>query len=251
MIALAAAALLAAPAAQPVASAQPVTAVLVHGALVDASSWNKVSSRLQAKGIHVLAVQLPETSLQEDVAATRRALSTVKGPIVLVGHSYGGVVIGEAAGGAPGIRSLVYVAALAPDQGESAGDLQGRYPPSPGAAHIQPQTGDYLWLDPAAFRESFCQDVPAAEAALMAHAQKPINKSAFAEKATAAAWHGLPSWYVLTTDDRLVSPDLQRFMAKRMQATVVQVASSHAPMISHPDVVVRAILAAARAPKKP
>ena len=244
MTVLLALALLAAPAAK--SAAEPVTAILVHGAFADGAAWNKVIPKLEAKGLRAFAVQLPETSLADDVAATRRMIEAAKGPVVLVGHSYGGVVITNAAEGQASVKALVYVSALAPDQGESANDLLGKYPPAAGDAHIQPQSGDYLWLDPSAFRESFCQDVPAPEAKLLASAQKPINKSAFGEKlAGAATWHKLPSWFVLTTNDRMVSPELQKFEAKRMESTVVEIAASHVPFLVKPAEVAKAIIAAA------
>ncbi len=245
MFAMLAAVLLAAPAAE------PVNIVLVHGAFADGAAWNKVIPKLEAKGLRAFAVQLPETSLQEDVAAVKRMIATVKGPVVLVGHSYGGVVITVASEGEPTVKSLVYVAALAPDQDESANDLLGKFPPVAGDAHIQPQTGDYLWLDPAAFRESFCQDVPAPEAKLLADAQKPIHKSAFGEKPKVpGSWHTLPSWFVLTTKDRMVSPELQKYEAKRMHSTVVEVATGHAPFLVQPAAVAKAIIAAASAKAK-
>ena len=246
MISIIAAALLtASPTATPAADADAVNVILVHGAFADGSAWNKVTPKLEAKGLKAWAVQLPETSFQEDVAATKRMISAAKGPVVLVGHSYAGAVITAAADGEPSVKSLVYVSALVPDKGESGAELFGKYPTA-GAKNIKPQTGDYLWLDPAAFRESFCQDIPMAEARLMAAAQKPINKAAFGGKLTVeAAWHTLPSWFILTTNDRMVAPELQKFEAARMKSTVIEVASSHVPFLAKPDAVVKAIVAAA------
>lgn len=226
--------------------------ILVHGAFADGSSWRKVIPLLEAKGLHVTAVQLPETSFQEDVAATRRMASLQKGAVVLVGHSYGGMVI-TAAADDPNVKALVYVTAFAPEQGESAGDLIGRYPPPAGGAHIVPQAGDFLWVEPAAYREFFCQDVDAAEARVMAAVQKPIAKSAFGEKLTSVArWHELPSWYLVAEKDQMIAPELERFLAKRMKATTTTLpGSSHAAMVSHPAEVAKVIVEAARYKQKP
>lgn len=225
--------------------------VLVHGAFADASSWRKVIPLLEAKNLHVVAVQLPETSIEDDVAATKRMLSLQKGAVVLVGHSYGGMVI-TAAADDPNVRALVYVAALMPEQGESGGDLIGRFPPPPGAAHIVPQAGDFLWLDPSAYREMFCPDIPVADARVMVAAQKPIHKSAFAAKFTAVArWHELPTWYVMTSKDKMFSPQLQAFLAKRAKAKTVTVSASHVPFLSKPQEVAKVIVEAALYKEKP
>ena len=225
--------------------------VLVHGAFADGSSWRHVLPLLEAKNLHVAAVQLPETSFQDDVAATRRLVSLQKGAVVLVGHSYGGMVI-TAAADDPNVKALVYVTAFAPEQGESAGDLIARFPAPAGGAHIVPQAGDFLWLDPAVYREMFCADVEAKEARVMAAVQKPIAKSAFAEKLNAAArWHELPSWYVVADKDQMVSPELERFLAKRLRATTVTLPTSHVPMISRPAEVAKVIVAAAEFKQKP
>jgi pimeloyl-ACP methyl ester carboxylesterase len=185
------------------------------------------------------------------VAATKRLLSIQTGAVVLVGHSYGGMVI-TAAADDPNVRALVYVTALMPEQGESAGDLIGRFPAPPGGQHIKPQASDFLWLEPSAFHEMFCADVPAAEARVMAAVQKPINKSAFAAKFTAVArWHDLPTWYVLTSKDRMLSPELQKFLAQRAKAKTVTVASSHVPFLSKPQEVAKVIVEAARFKEKP
>ena len=225
--------------------------ILVHGAFADASSWRKVIPLLEAKNLHVVAVQLPETSIEEDVAATKRALSIQKGAVVLVGHSYGGMVI-TAAADDPNVRALVYVTALMPEQGESAGDLIGRFPPPPGGAHIVPQAGDFLWLDPSAYHEMFCPDVPAADARVLTAVQKPIHKSAFAAKLTAVArWHDLPTWYVVTSKDKMLSPELQKFLAQRAKAKTTTVTTSHVPFLSKPQEVARVIVEAARFKAKP
>jgi pimeloyl-ACP methyl ester carboxylesterase len=225
--------------------------ILVHGAFADASSWRKVIPLLEAKNLHVVAVQLPETSLEEDVAATRRALSIQKGAVVLVGHSYGGMVI-TAAADDPNVRALVYVTALMPEQGESAGDLIGRFPPTQGGKHIVRQAGDFLWVDPSAYHEMFCPDVPAADARVMVAVQKPINSAAFGAKLTSVArWHDLPTWYVVTSQDKMLSPDLQKFLAQRAKAKISTVASSHVPFLSKPQEVAKVIVEAALYKEKP
>ncbi len=234
------------------APAEPVNIIMVHGAFADGAAWSKVAAKLESSGskLKAWAVQLPETSLAEDVAATKRMIAAANGPVVLVGHSYGGVVITAAADGEPTVKSLVFVSALAPDQGESGGELFAKYPTS-GGANVKPQFGDYLWLDPDKFHESFCQDIPKADAKLLAGAQKPINKAAFGAKLTTpAAWKSLPSWFVLTTEDRMVAPELQRFEAERMKSTVVEVKASHTPFLSQPDAVVKAIIAASKVEPK-
>jgi pimeloyl-ACP methyl ester carboxylesterase len=225
--------------------------ILVHGAFADASSWRKVIPLLEAKNLHVVAVQLPETSIEDDVAATKRILSVQKGPVVLVGHSYGGMVI-TAAADDPNVRALVYVTALMPEQGEGAGDLIARFPPTAGGKHIVPLAGDFLWLDPSAYHEMFCPDVPAADARVMVAVQKPINKSAFAAKLTAVArWHDLPTWYVITSKDKMLSPELQKFLAQRAKAKTTTVAASHVPFLSKPQEVAKVIVEAARFKAKP
>ncbi len=234
------------PAVPIAAVAETTNVILVHGAFADGSAWNKVIAKLEAQGFKARAVQLPETSLKADIDATKRMIAAAKGPVVLVGHSYGGVVITGAADGEASVKALVYVAALVPDTGEAGGELFAKYP-TPGARQIIAHSGDYQWIEPSAFREAFCHDVPEADANVMAMTQKPINKNAFGAKLTgAAAWKKLPSWFVLTTEDRMVSPDLQRFEANRMGSTVIEVSSSHTPFLSHPDKVVDAIVAAAK-----
>ncbi|HKQ01454.1 MAG TPA: alpha/beta hydrolase [Actinomycetes bacterium] len=221
--------------------------LLVHGAWVDGSSWSRVITILQQRGYDVVAVQLPLTSLAEDVAWTRHVLAErLAGPTVLAGHSYGGAVISGAATGADNVVGLVFASAFAPDEGESLGELGSRFPPPPGLAHTQPDSLGFLWFDPAAIPDNFAPDIPLAEARVLASVQKPIAARSFTDLAGPPAWRTLPSWFLVSTQDRMINPDLERFMADRIGATTVEVRSSHASPASHPDVVARLIRAAAR-----
>lgn len=222
-----------------------VTVVLVHGAWADGSSWSKVIPLLQEKGFNVTAVQLPETSLADDVNTTRRVLAMQNGSTILVGHSYGGAVITGAGADAQNVSGLVYIAAFAPEANEVLGALNERFPPTVGQSKIVPDAEGFLWLDRAAFPEVFAQDVDPVEARVLAAVQKPISAGVFNENVTEAAWTSKPSWYLVSENDSVVSPDLQRFMAERMGATVVSIPSSHASLISHPEEVVQLIMDAA------
>jgi len=218
--------------------------LLVHGAWVDGSSWSQVIAILQRRGYNVVAVQLPLTSLAEDVAWTRHVLAErLAGPTVLAGHSYGGAVIS----GAENVVGLVFASAFAPDEGETLGGLGSLFPPPPGLAHTQPDSLGFLWFDPAAVPTFFAQDIPVEEARVLAAVQKPIAARAFTDLAGPPAWKTLPSWFLVSTQDRMINPDLERFMADRIGAKTVEVRSSHASPASHPDVVARLIRAAARA----
>jgi pimeloyl-ACP methyl ester carboxylesterase len=222
--------------------------LLVHGAWVDGSSWNQVTAILQKQGHTVVAVQLPLTSLADDVAWTRHVLAErLSGPTVLAGHSYGGAVISGAAAGVTNAIGLVFASAFAPDNGETLGGLGSLFPPPPGLAHTQPDSQGFLWFDPAAVPGNFAQDLPAQDARVLAAAQKPIAARCFADPAGPAAWKTLPSWFLVSTQDRMINPDLERFMAARAKATTIEVRSSHASPASHPMEVAGLILAAARA----
>jgi pimeloyl-ACP methyl ester carboxylesterase len=232
-----------------VANAAPVTnIVLVHGAFADGSSWSKVIPILQAKGYHVTAVQNPLTSFADDVAATNRALAQQDGPVILVGHSWAGVVITEA-GMDPKVVGLVYVAAFGPDVGEVVGDLGKPYPPSPAlAAPIVDKQG-FMTLSTDAIVKHFASDLPAEEARVVAATQGPINVSAFGSKVSTAAWKTKPSWCIVSKRDEAIPPDEERFFAKRMKATTTELDTSHVPMLSKPDAVAAVIMdAAAKAP---
>jgi pimeloyl-ACP methyl ester carboxylesterase len=219
--------------------------VLVHGAFVDGSSWNGVVAKLQQKGYHVSSVQNPLTSLADDVAATRRVLARQQGPTILVGHSWGGVVITETAN-APNVAGLVYIAAIAPQLHESAMDLMKRAAPMPAGQAISADPSGFLWLDRARYHADFAADVPENVTRVLSAAQVPIAQKAFGETVSQVGWKDKPSWYVLTTKDRAVSPEVQRFMAERMGAKVVPMASSHLAPVSHAGAVADVIDRAAR-----
>jgi pimeloyl-ACP methyl ester carboxylesterase len=220
--------------------------VLVHGGFVDGSGWADVHGILTADGYKVTIVQNPTTSLADDVAVTRRALAAQDGPAILVGHSYGGVVASEAGTDAK-VKGLVYVAAFAPDAGESVSSLIAN--PAPGAPvpPILPPQDGYLFLDKAKFAASFAADVKPATAAFMADSQVPWGVAALSGAVTAPAWKVKPSWYLVARDDRMIPPPAQRAMAARANATVAEVGGSHAVYVSQPEAVARVIEQAAQA----
>lgn len=227
------------------APAEPIkNIVLVHGAFADGSSWAKVIAILQAKGCNATAVQIPLTSLADDVAATRRALARQDGPAILVGHSWAGVVITEA-GMDPKVAGLVYVAAFGPDQGEAVGELGKAYPPPPAlAAPIVDEQG-FMTLPTDAVVKHFASDLPASEARVVAATQGPINVSAFSAQVSGVAWKTKPSWYIVSKRDSAIAPDEERFFAKRMKATITELNASHVPMLSQPKAVAAVIMDAA------
>lgn len=222
-----------------------VNVVLVHGAWADGSTWSKVIPLLQARGFNVSAAQIPLTSLADDIAVTRRILSMQTGPMVLVGHSYGGAVITGAASGMPGVSALVYIAAFGVDEGESLEMLSKQGTPPAGASEIRPDSSGFLWIDRKGFHNAFSADATATEAAVMAVTQKPLSVASFTEKAGTAAWKSIPSWYLVSTADQMIPPPAQEFFARRMKATTQSVASSHASMVSHPERVADIITLAA------
>ena len=221
------------------------TVVLVHGAFADGSSWNSVINKLHNQHTEVIAVQLPLTSLKDDVAATQRAIARAHGDVVLVGHSWGGTVISEAGNDAR-VKALVYVAAFAPDSGQSTADLAGSYPAPPGSAGIAKTADGYLYLPGKSVSEDFAPDIKASEQNSLTATQGPICADAFAEKVTHAAWHDKPSWYVVSKNDRMINPDLERAMAKAIHAKTTEVAASHVSMVSHPEEIARTIEQAAQ-----
>lgn len=220
--------------------------VLVHGAFVNETSWNGVAGILTAKGYNVTAVKNPLTSLADDVAATNAALDAQDGPAVLVGHSWAGVVIGEA-GDNPKVSSLVYVSAFAPDKGETVSALAAHGPATPGVKAIQPDAKGYLTIDPAVFPSAVAGDLPKEIGEYLAAHQMPINHSAFDAPTEVAAWHEKPSWYVLTSQDLVLDPHAQAFFAERIRAKVTTVEGSHASLASHAAEVAAVIEAAAAA----
>lgn len=219
--------------------------VLVHGAFADETSWDKVAEILSAKGYHVTQVANPLTSLADDVAATKAALDAQDGPTVLVGHSWGGVVIGEAGADAK-VKALVYVSAFAPDKGETLTKLLSGGEPSEGVKAIRPNAQGGLILDPAQFPKLFAGDVPVAEAEAMAAAQLPSNPANFEAVAEVAAWHDKPNFYVVTTEDLMLPADAQRFFAGRLNAEVTEIVASHSGLISKAEDVAKVIEAAAQ-----
>jgi pimeloyl-ACP methyl ester carboxylesterase len=220
--------------------------VLVHGGFVDGSGWEGVYKALKKGGYTVSIVQNPTVSLADDVAVTKRTLATQNGPVILVGHSYGGAVITEA-GNDPKVVGLVYVAAFAPDKGESVNALIRN--PAPGAPvpPILPPQDGYLFLDKAKFAASFAADVSADAAAFMADSQVPWGVEALSGTISEPAWKSKPSWYLVTTDDQMIPPDAQRAMSKRAGSTAVEVKGSHAVYVSQPQAVVLLIEKAAKA----
>ena len=219
--------------------------VLVHGAFADGSSWNKVIPLLEAEGFTVTAVQNPLKSLSEDVATTKRVLDAQKGDVVLVGHSYGGAVITEAAAGNSKVKALVYVAAFAPDAGETLGALGERFPAPPLGMAVVPDSAGFLYIDRAKVADVFANDLPKEEAALLAATQKPLAAAIFGEPLKAAAWKSIPSWYVVSTQDKAINPDLERFMAKRMNAKTKELKASHVSFISNAAEIAKVIESAA------
>jgi len=225
--------------------------LLVHGAFADASSWNEVTALLQREGHNALAVQLPLSSLADDVAVTKAALATLTGPTVSAGHSYGGAVITGAATGVASVIGLVYASAFVPDTNESLLDLLGKAAPPEGAAYNVPSyRPGYLWIDPAHFPQVFAADVEPSKARVMAVSQKPISFDCFGGPSGPAAWHEKPSWYLVSRQDKAINPDLERFMAKRAKAATIEVSSSHASPVSHPVEIVGLIGAAIRKDRK-
>jgi pimeloyl-ACP methyl ester carboxylesterase len=218
--------------------------VLVHGAFADGAGWAGVYKLLRAEGFAVSVVQNPTTSLAADLTATKLVLDVQDKPVILVGHSYGGVVITEA-GNHPNVARLVYIAAFAPDKGESVGKLIANPVPGAPAPPILPPRDGFLLLDRAKFHEAFAADISAEDAAFMADAQVPWGLNAVGGEVTQPAWASKPSHYLVTTEDRMVPPDAQRFMAKRAGAKVVEKRGSHAIYVSQPNVVADLIAEAA------
>jgi len=210
--------------------------VLVHGGFVDGSGWEGVYKTLKQRGYTVAIVQNPTISLADDVAVTKRTIAALDGPVILVGHSYGGAVITEA-GNDPKVAGLVYVTAFAPDKGESVSSLIKDPPPGAPVPPILPPQDGYLFLDKAKFADSFAADVSADAAAFMADSQVPWGLEALAGTVSEAAWRTKPSWYLVSTEDKMIPPAAQRAMSKRAGSTVVEVKGSHAVYVSQPQAV--------------
>ena len=224
------------------------TVVLVHGGFVDGSGWEEVYKILRKDGYTVAIVQNPTISLADDVAATRRIIEAQTGPVILVGHSYGGVVITEA-GNHPKVTRLVYITAFAPDKGESVSSLIKNPPPGAPVPPILPPQDGYLYLDRTKFPAAFAADVDPERAAFMADSQVPWGVEALNGTITEPAWKNKPSWYLVVAEDRMIPPPAQRFMAERAGATVVEVGGSHAIYVSQPNAVAALIMQAAKGRK--
>jgi pimeloyl-ACP methyl ester carboxylesterase len=218
--------------------------VLVHGLFADGSCWSEVITRLQAAGLNATAVQNPLTTLPEAVASAQRVLARQDGPTVLVGHSFSGMIVTEA-GMHPNVSALVYVAARAPDASEDYAALAKKYPTPPASAGII-FDGDEGRLSEEAFLRDFAGDLPEAKARVLYAVQEPFRKALLTGRTTQAAWRSKPSFYAVSTEDRTINPDLERFMAKRMGAKTIEVRASHVSMISHPDEISKLILEAAQ-----
>jgi pimeloyl-ACP methyl ester carboxylesterase len=218
--------------------------VLVHGTYVDGSSWSKVIPILQNAGHKVIAVQLALHSLADDISTVKRAIDLIGGPVILVGHSYGGFVITNAAYNNPNVKGLVYLAALAPKEGQSLGNFLDftKFP----KGFLVFDSGGFVYINPNMFSQALAQDVDPAQAKVMAAAQKPFNKSILAEKSGPPAWKQLPSWYQISENDHAIPPDAERMFAKQINATTILLASSHASPISHPNEVAQLILNATK-----
>src|SRR5919197_2889709 len=218
--------------------------VLVHGGWADGSGWSKEIPILTAAGHKVIAVQLPLHSLSDDVATVKRAVEHIGGPTILVGHSYGGAVITNAGYNNRNVTGLVYIAAFAPDEGQSLSSFvnPAKFPKD----LFIVDSGGFIYLNPKIFRENFAQDVDPAEADIMAIVQKPFHQSEFVEKSGPPAWKQLPTWYQISTDDHMIPPDVQRMFAQRMNATTISLSVSNASYVSHPTEIADFILNAAK-----
>jgi pimeloyl-ACP methyl ester carboxylesterase len=222
--------------------------VLVHGAWADGTGWQHIIPLLEDEGYPVIAVQNPLSSFADDIATTKRVIDSeaLKGPVVVVGHSYGGAVISGAADN-PNVKALVYLAAFAPDAGEPVGALLGQFPATPLGAAFVPDAAGFVYIDRAKFREIFAADVDRTEARVMAAAQKPASGAIFGQSAGTAAWRSIPSWYLVSKQDQTLHPDMERFFAQRMGATTQEIDASHVAFISRPKEIVKFIKKAVKA----
>jgi pimeloyl-ACP methyl ester carboxylesterase len=222
---------------------QSATAVLVHAAWADGSCWGNVILPLRNQGLKVIAAPIPLTSLTDDAAALRRVIDRTTGPVILVGHAYSGAVI--AAAHDDRVKSLVYVAALAPEEGETVADVFYRVAPHPKAPHMVPDGHGLIWMPEEGFGCAVAHKASPDQLAIMAALQRPLAVQCIQEKAPAPAWKKTPSWYLIAEEDRMINPETQRFMASRMQATIRSYGVDHTPMYTAPELVVDVVLEAA------
>jgi pimeloyl-ACP methyl ester carboxylesterase len=221
------------------------TVILTHGAWADGSSWSKVILPLERQGLRVIAAPIPLTSLSNDIAALGRAIERTNGPVILAAHAYAGAVISAASNGR--VKSLVFVAALTPDEGETVGDVFYRGKPHPKAPQLAPDADGLIWMPEAGFGEAFAQNAPAETIAILAATQRPIALPCIQETAPKPAWKTKPSWFLVAEEDRMINPETQYFMAGRMGAKVRAHAVDHTPLVTAPGQVVDVILEAAAA----
>lgn len=227
------------------ANVNNATVVVVHGAWADGSSWEPVIHRLQKRGFAVFAAPIPLTSLSDDAAALKRAIARTEGPLILAGHAYAGAVIATA--GEERVKALVYVAALAPDEGETVAQVFYRDEPRPDAPKLAPDADGFIWMPDSGFEHAFAQNATAEQLALCKAVQRPIALRCIQEPAPAPAWKAKPTWYLLAEQDRMINPRTQLYMAERMKATVRKCAVDHTPLLTAPDKVMDIILDAAKA----
>jgi len=220
------------------------TVVVIHGAWADGSSWEPVIRRLQAAALDVVAAPLPLTSLNDDARALQRTIARTEGPVVVAGHAYAGAVVGTAKD--ERVKGLVYVAALAPDEGETVADVFYRNESHPKAPRLAPDADGFIWMPEESFAEAFAQNATAEQIALARAVQRPIAVKCIQEPVTAPAWRTKPAWYLVAEDDRMINPTTQRFMAERMKATIRSYAVDHTPLLTAPDKVAEIILEATK-----
>lgn len=223
---------------------QNATVILVHGAWADGSGWSDIILPLRRQGLNVVAASIPLTSLTDDIAALQRVIKRTTGPVVLVGHAYGGAVIGGQYD--ERVKSLVYVAALAPDEGETVADVFYRGDPHPEAPRLAPDEHGFIWMPEESFGRAVAHKASPDQAAIMAVVQRPISVKCIQEKAPTPAWRTKPSWYLLAEEDRMINPETQRYMANRMGANIRSLQVDHSPMLTASDLVVEVILEASR-----
>ena len=221
------------------------TVVMVHGAWADGSSWEPVIRRLQSQGFNTIAAPIPLTSLSDDAAALRRAIARTKGPVIVAGHAYAGAVVGTA--NDERVKALVYIAALAPDEGETVADVFYREAPHAKAPKLAPDADGFIWMPDESFAEAFAQNATAEQIALCRAVQRPIAVKSIQEPVAAPAWKTKPAWYLLAEEDRMIPRGTQRFMAERMKASIHSFAVDHTPLLTAPDKVVGVIVEAVKA----